>query len=188
MELDTLDVRPEPGVVLKHFTARDLVSRWDVVQAHTRATANTAASFLNAIQARMPFPVRAILVDGGSEFRAGFEEACRQRGIRLFVLPPRSPKLNGAVEPPKRTHTEEFYEVNDFPLEVAPLNRELLAWERIYNTIRPHQALGYLTPWAFWQRWQAEHPPDKENGTADISSGVPSPPYNHSIPLTTSTE
>ena len=79
------------GVVLKHFTARDLVSRWDVVQAHTRATANTAASFLNAIQARMPFPVRAIQVDGGSEFQAGFEEACRQRAIRLFVLPPSFP-------------------------------------------------------------------------------------------------
>ena len=35
---------------------------------------------------------------------------------------------------------------NDFSLEVAPLNQELLAWERIYNTVRPHQALGYLPP------------------------------------------
>ena len=23
---------------------------------------------------------------------------------------------------------------------------ELRAWEAVYNTIRPHQALGYLTP------------------------------------------
>ena len=88
----------------------------------------------------MPFPVHAIQVDGGSEFQAGFEEACREQGIRLFVLPPRSPKLNGCVERAQRTHTEEFYEVNDFSLEIAPLNRELLAWERIYNTVRPRQA------------------------------------------------
>ena len=76
----TLDVRPVPGIVLKHFTARDVVSRWDVGETHTRATATTAAGFLDALQARMPLPVRAIQVDGGSEFQAGFEQACQQRG------------------------------------------------------------------------------------------------------------
>ena len=152
-----------------------------MVEAHTRATANTATSFLNALQSRMPFPVQAIQVDGGSEFQAGFEQACQERGIRLFVLPPRSPKLNGSVERAQRTHTEEFYEVNDFSLEMAPLNRELVAWERVYNTVRRHQALGYLTPWAFYQRWHSLHPPDKENGTQGESPGVPSSPYSLTI-------
>ena len=36
VEVDTLDVRPLPGVVLKHFTARDVVSRWDVVEVHKK--------------------------------------------------------------------------------------------------------------------------------------------------------
>jgi len=58
----------------------------------------------------MPFPIRAIQVDGGSEFQDVFEEECQRRGIKLFVLPPRSPKLNGHVERAQRTHTEEFYE------------------------------------------------------------------------------
>jgi transposase InsO family protein len=154
VQVDTLDVRPLPGVVLKHFTARDVVSRWDVLEAHTRATANTAAGFLDALQARMPFPLRAIQVDGGSEFQALFETECQRRGLRLFVLPPRSPKLNGSVERAQRTHTEEFYEVVEFSLEVAALNQELLAWEHTYNTIRPHQALAYLTPHQFVTQWQ----------------------------------
>jgi hypothetical protein len=34
----------------------------------------------------MPFPIRAVQVDGGSEFAAGFELACQQRGLHLFVL------------------------------------------------------------------------------------------------------
>jgi len=156
VQVDTLDLRPLPGVVLKHFTARDVVSRWDVLEAHTRATATTAAGFLEALEARMPFPVKAIQVDGGSEFQAAFEEACQQRGIRLFVLPPRSPKLNGCVERAQRTHTEEFYEVVPFSLEVAALNQELLAWERIDNTVRPHQALGYLTPQQFLRQHQRQ--------------------------------
>jgi putative transposase len=87
----------------------------------------------------MPFPIRAVQVDGGSEFAAEFEQACQQRGLHLFVLPPRSPKLNGAVERANRTHTEEFYQVTACSLEMKKLNRELRQWERIYNTVRPHQ-------------------------------------------------
>ena len=149
VEVDTLEVRPLPGVVFKQFTARDVVSRWDVIQAHTRATAFTASEFLDTLQHRMPFPIRAVQVDGGSEFAAEFEQACRQRGLHLFVLPPRSPKLNGAVERANRTHTEEFYQVTPCSLEMKMLNRELRNWEKIYNTVRPHQALGYLTPQQF---------------------------------------
>lgn len=69
IQLDTMDIRPLPGVVLKQFTARDVVSRWDILEAHTRATSRTASGFIDRLIARMPFPVRAIQVDGGSEFR-----------------------------------------------------------------------------------------------------------------------
>jgi transposase InsO family protein len=146
VQIDTLDVRPLPGVVLKQFTARDLVSRWDVLDIFSRAPATTAATFLETVMTRMPFPIRAIQVDGGSEFAAGFETACQQRGIRLFVLPPRSPELNGHVERAQRTHTEEFYEVTELEWTVDAIRRPLRRWERIYNTVRPHQALGYRTP------------------------------------------
>ena len=156
VQVDTLDVRPLPGVILKHFTAREVVSRWDVVEVRIRATANTATDFLSTLQARMPFPVRAIQVDGGSEFQAGFEQACQERGLRLFVLPPRSPKLNGAVERAQRTHTEEFYEVKDFSLEIAPLNQQLRLWELTYNTVRPHQAVGYHIPQQFLRQQQSQ--------------------------------
>ncbi len=92
VQVDTLDVRPLPGLVWKHFTGRVVVSRWDVVQAHTRATAATATEFLESAATAHAFPIRAVQVDGGSEFAAEFEQACQQRGLRLFVLPPRSPQ------------------------------------------------------------------------------------------------
>ncbi|MDP6495713.1 MAG: integrase core domain-containing protein, partial [Dehalococcoidia bacterium] len=149
VQVDTLDVRPLPGVILKHFTARDVVSRWDLLEVHTRATATTARAFLDSLQSRLPFPLKAIQVDGGSEFQAEFEQACQQRGIHLFVLPPRSPKLNGHVERAQRTHTEEFYEIYPDDLEITVLNQALREWERVYNYIRPHQSLGYLTPFEY---------------------------------------
>lgn len=156
VQVDTLNVRPLPGAVLKHFTARDVVSRWDVVEAHRCATAQNAATFLDSVKERMPFAIKAIQVDGGSEFEAEFEQACHSRKIKLFVLPPRSPKLNGSVERAQRTHTEEFYEVHEFSLKIASLNNELKQWEKIYNTVRPHQALGYLTPEELVRAWRAE--------------------------------
>jgi len=60
------------------------------------------------------------------------------------------------VERAQRTHTEEFYEVREFSLKIASLNEELRGWERIYNTVRSHQALDYLTPEEFVRAWQAE--------------------------------
>ena len=154
VEVDTLDVRPLPGVILKHFTARDIISRWDVLEAHTRATSSTASGFIDVLLKRMPFPIKAIQVDGGSEFQDAFEKECQRRGIKLFVLPPRSPKLNGHVERAQRTHTEEFYEVTEANFEIQELNQALLEWEKVYNTIRPHQALGYLTPQQFLEQYQ----------------------------------
>jgi putative transposase len=146
VELDTLDVRPLPGKAWKQFTARDRRSRWDVVELRRNATARTAAGVLDALAARMPFPVRAISVDNGSEFMAEFEAACAERGIALLTLPPRSPKLHGTVERANRTHTEEFYEITDAEPELESFQAELRAWEDTYNRVRPHQALGYLTP------------------------------------------
>ena len=159
VEVDTLDIRPLPGVLLKQFTARDVISRWDVIEARSRATAHTAMEFIETVQRRMPFPVRAVQVDGGSEFYAEFEEECQKRGIRLFVLPPKSPKLNGSVERAHRTHTEEFYEVHECSWTVPELNQELRQWEHIYNCVRPHQALGYKTPLQFL----------KDNGIVDAN-------------------
>lgn len=152
IQVDTLDLRPLPGIVLKHFTAHDVLSKWNVINIFQSATAANAASFLDMIIQRMPFPVNAIQVDGGSEFEATFEEKCRQHGIKLFVLPPRSPKLNGGVERAHRTHTEEFYEITDSDFTITDLRPKLLQWELRYNTVRPHQSLNYLTPYEFLQQ------------------------------------
>jgi putative transposase len=55
VQVDTLDVHPLDEAAVKHFTARDFISRWDVLEAHQRAAANTATQFLDTLLARMPF-------------------------------------------------------------------------------------------------------------------------------------
>jgi transposase InsO family protein len=145
-----LQLRTVDGVQLWQFTARDVVSRWDVLEVHWRATSLAAERFLGTLLQRFPFPVRALQIDGGSEFKALFENACERLKISLYLLPPRSPKLNAHVERANGTHRREFYDlIERSSWTVAALNQKLRAWEHTYNHVRPHQSLGQLTPAQF---------------------------------------
>lgn len=153
IQVDTLDIHPFPNIHFKHFTARDVISRWDVIETFPRASSLNAKTFLSTLLKRMPFTVKAIQVDGGSEFKKHFEEACQDLGLKLFVLPPRSPKLNGRVERAHRTHLEEFYAAYPIDFSSPSLNQILEEWERIYNCVRPHRALDNLTPQEYILRY-----------------------------------
>jgi hypothetical protein len=58
---------------------------------------------------------------------------------------------------PQQTHQEEFYDLVAVPDPLAEHNALLQEWERTYNTIRPHQALGYRTPQEYLTQWQTQH-------------------------------
>jgi putative transposase len=60
VEIDTKEIRMRHGVIRKHFSARDVVSRWDVVEVYARATSLAAAHFLDILLERMLFRVKAV--------------------------------------------------------------------------------------------------------------------------------
>ncbi len=158
VQVDTLTVTLGPGEVVRHFSAVDLYSRFSLAEVHTRATANLAAGFLAQLITQAPFPIRAIQVDGGSEFMAEFEEACQMHNIKLFVLPPKSPKLNGHVERMQRTFRDEFY-TRPLPARIAGIQTELNEYLDYYNRRRPHRALNGLAPLEYLAMMQEESVP-----------------------------
>lgn len=115
-----------------------------------------ASLFLDKLIAEMPFPVRAIQVDGGSEFMAEFEQACAEKGIALYVLPPKSPELNGAVERCNGAWRYEFYACRDLSLTIPEIAKHVDAFQHVYNTYRPHRALAGLTPKRYLDKRRAE--------------------------------
>jgi putative transposase len=159
VQLDTVYVNIAPQKAIKHFTAYDPVAKWTVARAFNRATAQNAAAFLESVRERMPFEVRGIQVDGGSEFMAQFEQACQQKGLILCVLPPKSPQLNGAVERCNGAWRYEFYAVYELPWRIDELNPLIEAFEHRYNHHRPHQALDGLTPAQHLAATTAKNPP-----------------------------
>jgi len=159
VQIDTTPIEVRPGLRRIHFTACDVISRKGVVAAHDRGSSRAAERVLREAFPRFGFPVRAIQIDGGSEFQASFEAACQAMGIRLFMLPPRSPKLNGHVERAHRTVQEELYDLVELPDSLLEHNALLQTWEQLYNTVRPHQALGYRTPQEVVTKWLTQHQP-----------------------------
>jgi transposase InsO family protein len=159
VQIDTLFVNIAPDKAIKHFTAYDPVAKWTVAKAFRRATAAAATIFLDRVLAEMPFPVEAIQVDGGSEFKAEFEQACQDKGIRLYELPPKRPQLNGAVERCNSAWRYEFYATHEVPRSVEALNPILDRFQHRYNHYRPHGALAGLTPAEYLEQRRATEPP-----------------------------
>jgi len=98
--IDTLDIRPLPGKVYKQFTATCVLSRFSFAEVYSQATANLARRFLEKLRKESPFPIRAIQVDGGSEFYGEFEKACELYGLKLFVLPLSQAQGDSGETPP----------------------------------------------------------------------------------------
>ena len=155
VQLDSQELRLGASTIFT-FAAVDFFTRKRVVATSSRLTSAAGARFLARVQERFPFAVRAVQCDGGHEFRGEFEQAAAAAGIAQFVNRPNYPQGNGRVERSFLTDDQEFHEVEELATTAEGLERQLAVWNRIYEEIRPHRALGYLTPNEFYAQWLAE--------------------------------
>lgn len=146
-QLDTIKLSENTyGVERVQFSAVDPVTRIGAAKVYERGTAKNGKNFLEHVRRVMPW-VGGIQVDGGSEFKGAFEEACKHEEIPLYVLPPRSPKLNGFVERFNGTCRYELYNRQESLENMGDLRKIVSDYESFYNTYRPHQGLKQLTPY-----------------------------------------
>jgi transposase len=148
IQMDHATIKLDCGKIVKHFNAICPITKLTAEKAYVNATSNTASDFLIFARENFPFKIKSIQVDGGSEFMGSFEALCKQKGIELYVLPPRSPKFNAHVERNNETVKYEFYHSYSGPATLSILNDRLQAFVKNYNTYRPHQSLNYKTPMA----------------------------------------
>lgn len=140
------------GITLKHFQGWDRVTKFIHAKCYSHAKSTSAKRFLYDLIAHCPFKITGVQVDGGSEFMAEFETACKELGLGLLVLPPRRPTYNGGVERGNRTFREEFYANPKLKADsVGAINAELQKALHKYNTYRPHFNLKGLTPMQYIQ-------------------------------------
>lgn len=155
IQVDHATIQLDSGATFKQFTAVCPFTKYAADQVYTQASSKCAADFIEHMQCVFPFKIKSIQVDGGSEFMGDFEYACKIKKIDLFVLPPRSPKLNGSVERGNGTVKYEFYYQYDGPPKLEILRYRLKEFNSFYNKVRPHQGLRYSTPELYYQSWEA---------------------------------
>lgn len=152
VQIDHMSVKAGPSLYVKHFEAICPVTKVTIAQSYRNASSQTAAEFLNYVKKQLPFPLRSVQVDGGSEFMKEFESQCEQWALPLHVLPPRCPELNGCVERCNRTLRYEFYNLYDGYPDIFNLRRALAGYMKLYNQFRPHQALAQATPIEYYRK------------------------------------
>ncbi len=157
LQIDHTGVSRDGGT-LKEFRATCPLGKQMVARACSRAIANNARRFLEAVLDDLPYPPRSIQVDGGGEFRAGFEDACEALNLPLAVLPPKCPRINGVVERASDRSGTEFRSLHQGEMTVRDVAPALAEYQRFHNHIRPHYALDLMTPMEYLrQQRTAEH-------------------------------
>lgn len=103
---------------------------------------------------RLPFEIGSMNTDSGGENGKDFKDELAQNEVIHFYSRTGTPTDNPRVERSHLTDEKEFYCRGNSFLPFIEQKEALRKWEYIYNYIRPHQALGYLTPMGFYKLWK----------------------------------
>jgi putative transposase len=140
----------------------------NIVDEHTREAlvikvdrsidADATVGVLDQLVADRGRPPRFIRCDNGPELTANaLRDWCRFNQAGTSYIEPGSPWQNPYVESFGGRLRDELLAVEAFNtlLEAQVLVQD---WRIEHNTVRPHSALGYLTPTDYAKAWTATHP------------------------------
>lgn len=111
------------------FTAIDDCTRYRVMRIYDHNTVENATDFINRLKQLLPFAIKQIQTDNGSEFSESFSWHLKDLGISHRKTKIRSPEENGKVERSHRTDEQEFYGINRF-VSIKHLKYLLREWEK----------------------------------------------------------
>lgn len=178
-ELTEIDVKYVPGKIVGmqyfQYTAIDKASRWRHLEIYDEQANHHSVLFLDEIIRRAPFPIRAIKTDNHSTFTNYYtgtnkrsdllvkslhalDMACRERGIKHYLIDPGKPAQNGAVERSHREDQDKLYDATSFT-SAEDLRYHVRLWNMYYNDLE-HCGLDGKTPNEFIREYQLTNPPN----------------------------
>jgi len=126
--------------VMDHFTREGLA-----LEVGFSLPARRVIEVLERLAALRRLP-ELIIVDNGPEFISKALDAwAYRRGVKLHFTRPGKPMDNAHCESFNGRYREEFLNEHWF-IDLPDVVLKAEAWRIDYNEVRPHSALGYLTP------------------------------------------
>lgn len=161
IQIDTKYIMLPGGRKFYQFTAIDVLTKQRVLRVFPSQSSRNGARFLQECIASFPFRIKAVQTDNGAPFLKEFEKLCTELGLPHYFIYPRNPKQNSYVEISHGADKREFYRQGNVCSILSVMQEKIKEWERVWNTVRPHQALGQLTPEEYFQRIQTIPLPTK---------------------------
>jgi len=135
-------------------TLVDSFTRVRAIGLAENSDSKTAVAVQELAASRLPFAIAAINNDNGGENEKDFSAYLEKEKVAQFFSRSGTPTDNPRVERSHLTDELEFYGQGNLYKNFNDQIKAISAWEQTYNFIRPHQALGYLTPMEFYRLWQ----------------------------------
>jgi putative transposase len=118
------------------------------IEVDTSLPALRVVRVLEKLRLRRGLPLR-IVIDNGTEFTSkALDQWAYQNNVSLHFITPGRPMENGYIESFHGKFREECLNEHLF-LTLDDARETIESWRIDYNQVRPHSALGYLTPEEF---------------------------------------
>lgn len=126
------------------YTLLDVCSRWSFAMPVMRIGTHASWKFIQAAREAMPFELKLIQSDHGSEFSKWLTKRLHAHDINHRHWRVRTPTDNAHVERFNRTIQKEcLYRV---PKTISSYRKAIPEYLHYYNTERPHMSLNMQTP------------------------------------------
>ncbi|MFH1462699.1 MAG: DDE-type integrase/transposase/recombinase [bacterium] len=162
VQMDVKHIMLSGGRKFYQFTAIDVLTKRRVLRVYPSESSRNGAQFLEGCLLEFPFPVKAVQTDNGAPFLKEFDKACQDKGLPHYFIYPRNPKQNSYVEISQGADKREFYQQGNVCSLLPVMQRKVKEWQDVWNNVRPHQALGYLTPSEYLLKLQNSRIPTKD--------------------------
>ena len=165
IQMDTKHINLIGGRKIYQFTAIDVLTKQRVLRYYSSLASANGADFLKNCLAEFPFKIKNVQTDNGPEFLKDFDKLCKEKGIPHYFIYPRTPKQNTYVENSHGCDEKEFYQQGNVCSDLAAMQTRIKQRQDIWNKVRPHEALNYLTPHEYFIKWQRGQMPTKDTIT-----------------------
>lgn len=162
IQMDTKYIMLVGGRKYYQFTAIDVLSKRKVMRVCQSQSSQNGALFLEECLKTFPFLIKAVQTDNGAPFQKYFDQLCKEKNLPHYYIYPRTPKQNSYVEISHGADEREFYSLGNIYEDLRTMQNKIAWWEDVWNNIRPHQALNYLTPNQYLNKWQTSRLPTKD--------------------------
>ena len=121
------------------------------IKAGFSLPAERVTEFLDEIAERRGYPSEIRVDNGPENISSVMSNWAANNNVTIKFIQPGKPAQNGYIERFNRTYREEVLNMNLF-YDIDHVQAITDEWLIKYNSKRPHESLGNLTPWQFSEK------------------------------------